>query len=420
MHEEDDRFELLDDDVILSLWQNSKNKNTNKSTNTWINAFRKWAEFRGFQENIAEYEPYELNTVLERFYAEVRKKDGTDYEPDSLRVMQASLHRHLVEQNYPKSILSDVEFVNSRRVLEGKAKALREQGKGKKPNKSEPMTIDEENMLWEAGKLGDSSPSSLVHTMWFLNVQHFGQRGQQEHSTMTMENFVRKTDESTGAVYIEFLENPTKTRQGGLRPKQRVTNPKMFEFPSDRARCPVTLFEKYVSKRPAALKNTGRFYLSPRADFRDSGQWYKQVPVGKNKIASFMKSIIKDTSLEHSGKNITNHSGRKMLVKKLKAAGIPESSIIKVTGHTSTKGLSSYDPGDQREFQEMSNALAVSNARCSKDPMQPQQLPSLPCQPSNPSNSGNVFNNCSVTINYSIQQNQRKRKYNFYEGSSSQ
>ena len=78
MHEEDDRFELLDDDVILSLWQNSKNKNTNKSTNTWINAFRKWAEFRGFQENIAEYEPYELNTVLERFYAEVRKKDGTD------------------------------------------------------------------------------------------------------------------------------------------------------------------------------------------------------------------------------------------------------------------------------------------------------------------------------------------------------
>ncbi|XP_066934066.1 zinc finger MYM-type protein 3-like [Clytia hemisphaerica] len=220
--------------------------------------------------------------------------------------MQAALHRHLVEQNYPKSIMSDLEFVNSRRVLEGKAKALREQGKGKKPNKSEPMIIEEEKMLWEAGKLGDSSPSSLVHTMWFLNVQHFGQRGQQEHSTMTIENFVRKIDESTGAVYIEFLENPTKTREGGLRPNQRVTNPKMFEFPSDRSRCPITLFEKYVSKRPAALKTTGRFYLSPKDDYIDSGQWYKQVPLGRNKIAGFMKSIIKDTSLEHSGKNLTN------------------------------------------------------------------------------------------------------------------
>ena len=55
-----------------------------------------------------------------------------------------------------------------------------------------------------AGKLGDSSPSSLLHTMWFLNILHFGQRGQQEHSNMTMENFVKKKDDS-GAIYIEFL-----------------------------------------------------------------------------------------------------------------------------------------------------------------------------------------------------------------------
>ena len=36
---------------------------------------------------------------------------------------------------------------------------------------------------------------------------------------------------------------------------------------------------------------------------------------------------------------------------------MPESSIIKITGHTSTKGLSSYDPGDENEFRSMSNAL---------------------------------------------------------------
>ena len=69
-----------------------------KNKSTWVNAFLKWAQFCGFQENIAEYEPFDLNTVrkvLRR--AEIRKKDGTNYE---LRVFE----------------------------LEGKFKALREQG----------------------------------------------------------------------------------------------------------------------------------------------------------------------------------------------------------------------------------------------------------------------------------------------------
>ena len=60
----------------------------------------------------------------------MRKKDGSDYEPDSLRVMIASLDRHLKEagSNLIISIAEDREFVNSRKVLEGKARFLREQG----------------------------------------------------------------------------------------------------------------------------------------------------------------------------------------------------------------------------------------------------------------------------------------------------
>ena len=53
---------------------------------------------------------------------------------------------------------------------------------------------------------------------------------------------------------------------------------------------------------------------------------------------------------------------RKTAVKKLKAANVPESSIIKVTGHTGTIVLKSYDPGDQNEFREMSSALNPPSA----------------------------------------------------------
>ena len=81
MNEDADRFELLGKNVILSLWHHSRNKNIRKSTNTWVNAFKKWAQFREFQENITECEAFDSNTALERLYAEFRKKDGTEYEP---------------------------------------------------------------------------------------------------------------------------------------------------------------------------------------------------------------------------------------------------------------------------------------------------------------------------------------------------
>ena len=77
----------------------------------------------------------------------IKKTD--DYESDCLRVMQSSLHRYLTEMNYGKSIISDIKFSNCNRVLEGKARSLREQGKGKRPNASQALTAEDEKLLWE-------------------------------------------------------------------------------------------------------------------------------------------------------------------------------------------------------------------------------------------------------------------------------
>ena len=48
------------------------------------------------------------------------------------------------------------------------------------------------------------------------------------------------------------------TKCGGLKSKQWVTNPKMFATGDDR--CPVRFFDLYTSKRPAELRDTGRFF----------------------------------------------------------------------------------------------------------------------------------------------------------------
>lgn len=68
-----------------------------------------------------------------KFYAKEKKKDGSEYEPDSLRVMEASIDRYLRQMNYPDSIISGRLFKTSQETLNSKAKLLWYQGKGKRP-----------------------------------------------------------------------------------------------------------------------------------------------------------------------------------------------------------------------------------------------------------------------------------------------
>ena len=91
-------------------------------------------------------------------------KKGEDYEPESLKVMMASLDRHLKNKGCTLSIVRDREFSSSKEVLEEKAKQLRLAGRGKRPNKARQVSEEEEEILWKSGKLGGNNPESLIQT----------------------------------------------------------------------------------------------------------------------------------------------------------------------------------------------------------------------------------------------------------------
>ena len=57
--------------------------------------------------------PDELDKVLSKFYAEVKKTDRDDYQPESLKIMQSSTEGYLKENVYPVSIVQSREFHNS-------------------------------------------------------------------------------------------------------------------------------------------------------------------------------------------------------------------------------------------------------------------------------------------------------------------
>ena len=92
-------------------------------------------------------------------------KKGEDYEPESLKVMMASLDRHLRNNGCTLSIVRNREFSSSKEVLEDKAKQLRLAGRGKRPNKLSSASIrgGRRNSL-EERKTRGNNPESLIQT----------------------------------------------------------------------------------------------------------------------------------------------------------------------------------------------------------------------------------------------------------------
>ena len=151
--------------LIQKLAEKAVNKNTVKTTKTWMNIQKSWAESKGLNDDIVKYEAKEPDKCLSQFFAKICKSDGSGYEPDSVRVMLAALDRHL-KYNYSKiSIAKDLEFIQCRQVLEGKARAHCEKGHGKQTNAIKALTIQDEEQLWKNCVLGEQNPKSLFYTL---------------------------------------------------------------------------------------------------------------------------------------------------------------------------------------------------------------------------------------------------------------
>ena len=353
------RFGFASEKTIEELKKFPKNPNTVKSTSFWLNAWETWCKPKNTVNKIEENEPEKLNKLLETFYAEVKNKNGDDYEPDSLRVMIAALDRHLNEKGYKFSIIRDREFHSSKQGLEGKARQLRQSGMGKRPNKARSLTEEEEEVLWEAEKFGSKTPEALIYSMWWLLTHFFGLRSYQEHHAMKMEEFqLCRNDE--GMEFVQFTEGPTKTRQDGLQNKKRDFQPRMFSVGGER--CPVALFKQFVERRPLNMRWSGSFYLSIKRNRRlNDNIWFKTQPMGENTISNMMKTTVAATNLEESHKKFTNHSPRKTTVSKLKKLNVERSDIVKVTGHRNVQSLDDDDEADEEEQRRLSCAISKRN-----------------------------------------------------------
>lgn len=354
---DESRFPLTSNELVEETLKQAENKNTNRSTATWMKIWSSWAKSRNINVSIETMAPATLNEVLHKFYLEVRKQDGSEYEPDSLKVMQAALERHLSAHKYPYSLINSREFASSRAVLDAKAKQLRMQGYGKKKNRAQPYNTAEEESFWSSGLLGDHNGVALTNANFKNLSEHLGFRGRQDHYDAYVQDFEVVWIQLEGgemAKCVRFNENPTKTRTGGLTVKHRKTPQEMWATdggPKD----PVRLFEEFLKRRPLEMRTSGPLYLTiiqrPKTDV-----WYAKSRMGAHKIGSIMKTVAQALKLE--GKRISNHSTRKSVVAKLKKAGQPRHKIIQITGHANESSLDDYDEIEEGERRALSHIIS--------------------------------------------------------------
>ena len=117
--------------------------------------------------------PQQLDYWISKFILEVRKADGSPYPPKSLHQIVCGIQRYVHEHQPAVNFLKDAKFAGLRRTLDSEMKRLRAEGHGVMPRRAEPLTVEEENQLWQCRLLREHSPQALLHTVLFLCGMYF-------------------------------------------------------------------------------------------------------------------------------------------------------------------------------------------------------------------------------------------------------
>ena len=337
------------------------NKNTLSKTKRDVSLLQEFMRMKGKGEEFENIEPRELDEILCAFILAVKKKDGEEYEPTTLRSFVSSFDRYLRTKGYPTAIIEGQEFRKTRETLVAKQKELKKAGKGNKTKAARALTDEEVDVLYSKELLGLSSPESLLNTLWLNNTQHFGLRGCQEHRNMRWGDVQSQTS-ADGTEFLEYTERQTKTRTGAEPKDTRTVKPKMFSVPgSDRD--PLRAFHLYAAKRPEQMNSEDSpFYLAVNLTkmANSSKPWFKASPMGVNKLNSLMKTMAQKAGL--NAENLTNHSGRKRMIQKLNDQEVPPTHIMQISGHKNVQSLNNYSSLSEKQQRSISNILSSTTS----------------------------------------------------------
>ena len=306
----------------------------------------------------------------------MRKKDGSEFPPNTLHHIVCGIMRHLRDKSPSLDFFTETDFTQLKKTLDAEMKRLQSLGLGSQRRQAEPLTTEDEEMLWEKGLLGDATPQTLLDTMVFCNGLYFALRSGREHRQLKMNpcqiELVEPCDDRP------YTEDISKNRPGGI--KGRKIKPKVVYHHANIAnpeRCFVRLFKKYTQLCPNIQ---GPFYLQPAVK-PTSKCWYTSRPLGHNTLTKTMARLCATAGIEGFK---TNHSLRATTATRLYQSGVDEQLVMERTGHRSLEGVRSYKRSSDEQREALSDILNCKVARMDHT----QRSSSIPLQSPSTSTTG--------------------------------
>ncbi|KAK2830721.1 hypothetical protein Q5P01_018652 [Channa striata] len=283
-----------------------------------VDAWKRWIQWRQTQPNLEKprfgSRPMELKEDILRcttaelsyglccFITEVKRPNGESYSPDSLFYLCLGIQQYLFENGRVENIFMDrfyskfsTEFTNMLRPF--------------KPSVTASGYIHsrvEEEYLWDCKQLGAYSPIVLLNTLLFFCCKYFGFTTVEQHRQLSFAHVMRCTKTNPNNTKTTFLRfypplslNEAETDPEVPAKKRKEEENKedileMTENTENPLRCPVRLYEFYLSKCSESVKQrTNLFYLHPeRCCVPNSPLWFSSTPLDDSTMEAMLIRIV--------------------------------------------------------------------------------------------------------------------------------
>nr|XP_014436942.1 zinc finger MYM-type protein 2 isoform X2 [Pelodiscus sinensis] len=253
------------------------------------------------KEDLLSHTVAELDYGLARFVNEIRRPNGENYTPDSIYYLCLGIQEYLYASNRKDNIFINPSYQTFEQELN---KILKSWQPSILPDGSIFSRV-EEDYLWRIKQLGSHSPFALLNTLFYFNTKYFGLKTVEQHLRL-----------SFGTVFRQWKKNPrTMDRKAclqyqvsslcGADSEDKITTGKrkheddepvfeQIENTSNPARCPVKMFECYLSKSPQNLnQRMDVFYLQPECSVSsDSPVWYTSTSLDRNTLEHMLVRVL--------------------------------------------------------------------------------------------------------------------------------
>ncbi|XP_070190114.1 zinc finger MYM-type protein 2-like [Littorina saxatilis] len=286
-----------------------------------VNAWRHWVLFKNaqiernakpgsgrlrlFKTDIMQCTADELNYSLCLFVKEVRKPNGEEYSPDSIYYLTLGIQQYLFENGRIDNIFADLYYERFTECLTELLSKCQP-----KFNASGQMVCRiEEEHLWECKQLGAHSPYVLLNTLIYFHTKYFMLKTPEDHMKLSFAHILKywkkgqpgKGGQPTRSVSLRYYSvstakkdgsAPTSTTKKGS--KEGIPVYEVTENLENPLRCPVKLYEFYLSKCPESIKNRSDiFYPVPeRSCVPDSPVWYSTSPISLDVMTKMLTRIL--------------------------------------------------------------------------------------------------------------------------------